>query len=272
MMRLVDLVRPELRRLNMDTSWLLRWGSTDLLLDPWLVGSEVDGFSWFNEQWHVTPPIAPEQVASELEAASGSGSRTAGIVVTQSYADHCHDPTLRALPATLPIVTVDRAERHLRKTFVDRTIFTLANQSAPAFRFGELDLTALRPARRMDPIYYLLVIRRENRAIAYCPHGYHPTDGEQAWLQTLDIVALLTTFTDFRLPSWLGGQVSPGLENVHQLVGQLQPTYVLNCHDEQKAARGIVQRLARVKPAELDAVQIEGTTFIPSENYDSIAL
>jgi L-ascorbate metabolism protein UlaG (beta-lactamase superfamily) len=41
-----------IQRLNMDNTWWVNWGGTSLLLDPWLIGSEVDGFSWFNEQWH----------------------------------------------------------------------------------------------------------------------------------------------------------------------------------------------------------------------------
>ena len=47
-----------LQRLNMDSSWHLAAGSTGLVLDPWLVGSEVDVARWFNEQWHETEPVA----------------------------------------------------------------------------------------------------------------------------------------------------------------------------------------------------------------------
>ena len=53
-----------IRRLNMDTSWQLEWDGTNIIVDPWLTGSEIDGFSWFNEQWHTTPPLPMDQLFS----------------------------------------------------------------------------------------------------------------------------------------------------------------------------------------------------------------
>ena len=67
-----------IRRLNMDSSWQLEWGNSQILIDPWLIGSEIDGFSWFNEQWHTTEPLAME----------GLGIIDA-ILLSQSYSDHC---------------------------------------------------------------------------------------------------------------------------------------------------------------------------------------
>jgi hypothetical protein len=37
-----------LQRLNMDNSWYLELSRLRLLIDPWLEGTEVDFFPWFN--------------------------------------------------------------------------------------------------------------------------------------------------------------------------------------------------------------------------------
>ena len=42
----------------MDNSWCLGLGGKRFLIDPWLEGVEVDYFSWFNTQWHRTPPLS----------------------------------------------------------------------------------------------------------------------------------------------------------------------------------------------------------------------
>ncbi|MEM9329124.1 MAG: hypothetical protein AAGA85_25900, partial [Bacteroidota bacterium] len=97
-----------IRRLNMDTSWQLVWNDTSIILDPWLVGSEVDGFSWFNEQWHTTPPVPIDDL----------GSYDA-LVVSQSYSDHCDEETLDLLPAS-PIYGSPKAVKRLSESMGKR--------------------------------------------------------------------------------------------------------------------------------------------------------
>lgn len=247
-----------LQRLNMDTSWRLAWDGAAVVLDPWLVGSEVDGFAWFNEQWHATPPVAIDA----LPAAEA-------LVVTQSYADHCHPETIDALPADWRILAVDKALGALRR-YGDRV--ERLPEAPEALAVGPLSLSVLRPDRRLDPIYYALVVRRGDEAVVYCPHGFAPTEAHRAALDGLRVRALITTFTDFQLPAWLGGRVNPGLENVRALVRALRPEAVLNCHDEPKRARGLVSRIAKVERADLDRVELEGTRFVPTPDYAPVEL
>ena len=42
----------QIQRLNMDNSWYLGFEGLRLLVDPWLEGTEIDFFPWFNTQWH----------------------------------------------------------------------------------------------------------------------------------------------------------------------------------------------------------------------------
>ena len=81
----------------------------------------------------------------------------------------------------------------------------------------------------------------------------------------------LLLFTSDNGP-WLGGRVSPGLDNARMLVRQLRPQTVINCHDEQKTARGLVTRLAKVSYADAQKVDLGDTTVVPIDGYDAVAV
>ena len=46
-----------IKRLNLDSSWYVEYGKSNFIVDPWLIGSEIDGFKWLNEQWHIKEPV-----------------------------------------------------------------------------------------------------------------------------------------------------------------------------------------------------------------------
>ena len=75
-----------IQRLNMDNSFFVEINGWKLLIDPWLEGTEVDFFPWFNTQWHRTPPLPYE----ELPAYDT-------VLITQKYPDHYHEKTLKKL-------------------------------------------------------------------------------------------------------------------------------------------------------------------------------
>ena len=81
-----------LRRLNMDNSWEIHWGGEHILLDPWLIGPEIDGFKQFNMQWLSQPAVALDQIAEPNR-----------IVISQPYSDHCHELTLHEMPSSVHI-------------------------------------------------------------------------------------------------------------------------------------------------------------------------
>ncbi len=52
-----------LTALNADASWLLTLNHiVRIAIDPWLVGDEIDGCSWFNTQSHAYPCVSPSDV------------------------------------------------------------------------------------------------------------------------------------------------------------------------------------------------------------------
>ena len=105
----------QVRRLNMDASWQFSTQSASIVVDPWLKGVEIDGFSWFNKQWHATSPIDPASL-SDLD----------GLVVTQPYADHFHEETIAAIP-DVPLYTYQRLVSSVQRKFRDRSVHALAS-------------------------------------------------------------------------------------------------------------------------------------------------
>ena len=254
----------EMQRLNHDSSWHFSWQGKSFLLDPWLVGSEIDGFRWLNEQWHRTPPV-PIEALPHYDF----------IVISQSYEDHCHLQTLERLPAGVPILATGKAFRRLKKRFPQRNILLIPDVGqSPALHVAGLDFLAFRPDKRLDPIYYALLIAEPGaKALFYAPHGFTLTPAQKAALHPYDVQVLMATFTDFRLPAWLGGHVNPGMDNVEALCQLLQPRWLLNTHDEEKIARGLVARFAEIEYANFGEIEeMQALPFVHAPHYDKIRL
>lgn len=224
----------QIQRLNMDNSWWLRWNDDALLLDPWLVDSEVDGFIWFNEQWHVTPPVPVDAVPAYEH-----------VLVSQPYSDHCHARTLSMLSDRAAFYAVPPARKRINKELPSLRITDI-----PAFDTGTTTLGSLRvcrftPPHRIDPIYHALLLCHGSEAVFYAPHGFALSTAQIEMLGGIQIKLLITSFAYFKLPAVLGGIINPGTEAALKLMEQLQPQHVLNTHDENKRARGLVIRLAK---------------------------
>lgn len=252
-----------LQRLNQDTTWKININGYQLLLDPWLVESEIDGFSWFNEQWHRTEPVAIEAL-SDLDC----------IVVSQPFSDHCHEKTIARLPAHWPIAAVAPARRRLEKTFQDtRSISTIPEYDADFLLLGALQLTQFRTHSLLDQVHNaLLIVSPTQENIFYAPHGFLPNSQQLAWLKSYPIEVLITTVSQYKLPFYLGGTVNLGLSAMRRLADQLQPRYVVSTHDEQKIAKGLVPRIAQAVYPDAFAVKKIQSNFIPINDYQEVVI
>lgn len=252
-----------IQRLNMDNTWLMHWNDCRLLIDPWLIGSEIDGAKWFNEQWHATAPVALDQLPDYD-----------GIVVTQSYNDHCHLDTLERLDEALPIFAMPKPVQKIQKAFPQRAVQLIPDfTTTTPLDFKGLTLYTLAPNRRFDPIYYALVLAVGKEALVLAPHGFEFLQEQLDFLAQFKIRLLGTTFSVVELPGFMGGRVNPGMDNALKLIEQLQPNYVVNTHDEQKHARGIVMRIAKTEYPDLSTIRLDGTaTFLHVDHYDRVEL
>jgi len=250
----------KIQRITEDSSWHLQWDDTSILIDPWLIGPEIDGFSWLNKQWHTTEPLK----INDLPAYGA-------ILVSQSYEDHCHLLTLRNLDPEKLIFASPRAYSKIKKTLKNRNVNVIDENNVV---YKNLHFSSFRPNRIMDPIYYgILIVNSENEAIFYCPHGFALSEEQLEKIKSVKVKLLITTFTDFKLPAILGGRVNPGMDQVKQLVDQLTPETVLNTHDEVKIMQGIVAKTAKIEFADYDKLEKNGEfNYVKTDGYNPLCI
>jgi len=244
------------KRLNLDSSWHISYNNSDFLIDPWLIGSEVDGFKWLNEQWHIKEPVQ----ISELPNYNF-------ILLSQNYEDHCHLKTLKKLPEDKTLIATEKAYKKLKNEFPKRKIILIEDNKA--ISHGDLTFISLRPDKILDPVYYsVVIINSEKEAIFYAPHGFTLNEKQLELFNQNKTKLLITTFTEFEIPKIMGGKVNPGMENVHELYNQINPENTINTHDEEKKAKGLVSSLAKIKYADYDKIESNNSiNFIRIDNY-----
>lgn len=151
--------RPLLHHLNADTSWLLQLPRPlhsvrhsgrywfNILIDPWLSGSQSDVASWFSQQWHEAPPAVGsihdlEALARDIEilsarsawtdtifngrAKGAKGARVGGvnihlgetlidaIAISHEFTDHCHKETLLQCNSDIPVLATTSAAQTIK--------------------------------------------------------------------------------------------------------------------------------------------------------------
>ncbi|KAI4808045.1 hypothetical protein E4T44_11138 [Aureobasidium sp. EXF-8845] len=136
--------RPVLHHLSADTAWLLmiprpvaatkRGGRVyfNILIDPWLSGTQTDYTSWLSKQWHATEPRVPsiaavedliretESLASGLRLGKGRRSSVQSIdgqdevesfidavAISHQFTDHCHEQTMRTVHPNVPVFATE---------------------------------------------------------------------------------------------------------------------------------------------------------------------
>lgn len=243
-----------LQRLNLDSSWAISSNSNTILVDPWLEGTEVDYFSWFNTQWHRTKPADYADVPS-FDA----------ILITQKYPDHFHPQTLHKLrPGCLIIPS--SLEKRCRKEFPNAKLI-VCTKSNPKAVIGDIQIDWLFTSRKIDPIYDAVHIQTPDSSVFIANHGFtlNSNDSERK----ADI--LITSFNHYVLPALLGGIISPGLDGVKALCSVLKPRKIIATHDEQKHAIGLVSKFAKVhwfKPVDLNQEPDLKDLFLDVNTYE----
>jgi L-ascorbate metabolism protein UlaG (beta-lactamase superfamily) len=230
----------ELKRLNDDSSWLVRMGDSHFLLDPWLFGDDVNVATWFSRQSLATPTMA-------LDALPPIDF----ILLSHPFSDHCSEQTLVHFPKTTPLYAVPAAAKRVARMRHFARIETLQDwrKTQSTQRIGAIEVTFYAARKTLDLTHNILVIRdtRSGKSIFYAPHGCAvPSDAPvQSVLADSRPNILLTTFRYYGLPQWLGGTVNLGSESALPLVRFLNPQRVVRTHDALKHEAGIVTHVAK---------------------------
>ncbi|WP_188167634.1 MBL fold metallo-hydrolase [Flammeovirga sp. EKP202] len=224
----------KIQRLNMDNSWYIELDSLKLLVDPWLEGAEIDYFSWFNKQWHRTPPLKYEDIPDyDL------------VLITQKYPDHFHHKTLIKLQPK-NVMGPESIRKKVNK-ILPNAEFIAFNKKKKQQLFEGVTFHFLPTKRWFDPIYDAFLIDDGKESICLATHGF---DIDYKYIKEMGdfspVTLLMTPFNFYQLPAFLGGTVSPGLEGVKQLADEFNPICVVPTHDEDKHARGLVSKFAKI--------------------------
>jgi L-ascorbate metabolism protein UlaG (beta-lactamase superfamily) len=93
-------------------SWLLTIADLQILIDPWLVDALVLYSPWLFKAKHLEPTCYTPETLPPIDL----------ILIAQSLADHCHQPTLARLSKQIPAIVAPGAANTLIKLGYDRVI------------------------------------------------------------------------------------------------------------------------------------------------------
>lgn len=220
-------------RLNGDSSWLCTIAGKHWLIDPWLMGTQVDGFAWFSEQWHVLPCKKPSDLP-ELE----------GIIISHPFTDHCHKETLLQLPKETPIFGSKSIVSMIKSWYHFDHLHELPPYTP--ITYGSLEISFWSKSRWYDPVHDGLFLKdlQNGETAVYCPHGMRL---DLIPNEINPITHLISTSIQYQLPVFLGGTINLGVKNLEKLIQRLQPKHIHLTHNEKKGAKGLVSILAQVQ-------------------------
>ena len=232
------------KRLNADASLYLEIDGIKVIIDPWLISSEVDGSHLFNEAWHVNETVSIDDV-------NRMGADF--CCISLPFADHCHDETLSRLNEGIPIVCNREIAQNLKSRGLDKNRSVLEVPLFPDFievgsGRNKLAVSFLAPSGALDFTHGGLVLRGKNMEhILIAPHGIKLDKKHSHYAALIELrwMLLCITFSTYALPLVLGGTVNLGEEKALALVEALVPKFVMDIHSEQKVARGLVPLVAK---------------------------
>ncbi|EGY22163.1 hypothetical protein VD0002_g5173 [Verticillium dahliae] len=298
--------RPVLIHLNADTTWLLQLpypeGQTpppgrsrfNLLIDPWLRGSQCDVASWFSRQWHVIASSVqttdeldslvasvkrPDDDAGDEGGGGGGGKGRPGtfidaVAISHEFTDHCHQETLLELPSSVPIIATTKAAKMVRAWGHFDTVTTTPHFSRDSKAWQDASrppglpswLGISRIVTESNPLYFhsALMVTFETdaagasgpEAVIYTPHGLQASDLASVKAAGVRTLALLHGLHSITLGSVR--QLNLGALNGIRAVGESGARYWVATHDEVKRGKGLVAPLLKREQLTLqDAVEAE---------------
>lgn len=289
------LKRPILTHLNADTTWLaslpypagrpppsgrLRY---NILIDPWLQGSQEDVSGWFSKQWHgvqssvqtITELEALLREAEDLESehtsprpkanvpAGSSACYIDAVAISHEFTDHCHRDTLTEVNPRVPVFATKKAAGLVRSWKHFDTVIEMPTCS----RGMDWRTTSVSPLpdwigiSRLVTSFDALSLHSAvlicfgtpqspdstAETLIYTPHGIEASTVSILSTATppLKNLAFLHGLQDVSL-GW-GQQLNLGAVNAVKAQRILQAKYWIGTHDEDKPSSGLVARFLKTK-------------------------
>ena len=197
----------KLTRIDLN-SWILQIAEQTILLDPWLVDPlEFYGIPWLFKAYHNTPLVYTPETLPPIDL----------ILISQALDDHCHQPTLKQLDHTIPVVAPPTA-RGILKRLGYTNVTELSTWQEHQFR-DKLKIVATPGAkiqgRRENG--YVLKDSLTGESIYYEPHLFSDEIGDR--IERIDVAIAPVVGQVFPLL----GQVIMGPCEAANLVKRLRP-------------------------------------------------
>lgn len=216
--------------INYDSSWLIKSRDVNFLIDPWLIGYQTDGISFFSRQWHVQPCVNAEQLPA-----------IRAIIISHPFTDHMHLETLQSIPGNPEIICQQPVYKQLKNKIANPIILV-----EDSIEYSGFDICFLSSKKLFNSVHKALYIKTTtgDSGLLYAPHGFIPSELHTKSLKVNTIISTITEYGLFFVP---GGKINLGLGNAEFLVRTFEPGKFVNTHDEEKKAEGFVARVAHVK-------------------------
>lgn len=256
-----------LRRINMDSFWLIKYNGINIALDPWLLGAEVDYAYFFNQQRLVTDALSIKEFGCVIHC----------IIISFPFSDHCNEETLLLFDKTIPIFAVKAAKNRLQNnaSLKDRTYFEIP-VDLEFVHFHHIMFSSLLSQYTLDYVHNGLLIRstKSNGGFFYAPHGFLTEDDSEivSQLEAFQLDILISSSSLYSLPWFLGGEINLGLKKLISLVDKIKPRYVFETHSEQKLASGIIPWLAKTEYPSVNDIKDRLSNYIDISNYSEFVI
>lgn len=248
-----------LAKANHDSSWLIRYASSRIVLDPWLLGSNIDFSPYFSKQDHTNPFLKPE----ELIAMATENAIEPVVVVSHQFTDHFSRETLEVLPSTwrtfaepkwaigkvrslshfkLPTTPIEEPSKGATIGGAQRYCIGQSGEAVSFAFFRATGLTDVLHNALLISLYPSMDAKEPEETMVYCPHGIHPHTAEaiSSYLQGTRISVLICTISVYQIPELLGGTLNLGLEAAMGVATKLGAKVLLDTHSEDKTKEGVV--------------------------------
>ncbi len=184
-------------------SWLVEFEDFRILIDPWLKG---------NLSFPPGPWLVEGRLPNDLEVPQ----KLDLLVLTQGLSDHAHQPTLKELPRSLPVVGSSSAANVARKLNFERVI-ELKPGMIKRFEMLTIEATAGAPVPNIENGY---LIRHPFGSLYLEPHGF--LDNK---IPNQQIDAIITPVVNISLP--LVGAFVKGKTILPKLINRFNPITIL---------------------------------------------
>ena len=266
----------EVQRMSMDSSLMVKFldDNFKVVIDPWLLGPEIDGSSIFNCAYHLHEPMNMEKVGN-VDA----------IVISLPFNDHCHEDSLVLFKASVPIYGVIAVLRRLAKDvrLSDRIFIEITSDTEGTLIQSNLRIRSLPSPNIFDFVHSGLIFKDDNRnLVLYAPHGLYIENYQSNIVEAITsnaFLLILISCSKYCLPFYLGGNVNLGLDHAIKVAKVVQAKYLIDVHSEEKISTGIVPYVSFGKhyPSYDDIVKsinssVHETQVINLNNYEPIIL